>query len=219
MADHETKDIERATSAPLSPTVSTTVDIVDIEASEHEKPLQYASITSPKDKGRPSLTLDHVSSHVSNHDMAVHPVNSYIEPDDSIYDRLTPRRKTTIVAILSLCGFLAPISSTSILAAVPEVARTYNTTGTIINLSNAMYLVFMGLSPMFWGPIGTVYGRRAACIPCALLFFVFSIGTALAPNLAAYYIFRVLTAFQGTGFLIVGASTIGDIYRPVERAT
>jgi len=219
MANLKTKDVEKATSAPLSPTVSTTVDIVAIEAPQHEEPSQYASITSPKDKALHSLTLDHVPSQVSNHDMAVHPVNSYVEPDDSIYDRLTPRRKTTVVAILSLCGFLAPISSTSILAAVPEVAHTFNTTGTIINLSNAMYLVFMGLSPMFWGPIGTVYGRRAACIPCAILFLAFSIGTALAPNLAAYYIFRVLTAFQGTGFLIVGASTIGDIYRPVERAT
>jgi MFS family permease len=28
-----------------------------------------------------------------------------------------------------------------------------------------------------------------------------------------------LTAFQGTSFLIVGASCIGDIYKPVERGT
>jgi MFS family permease len=48
------------------------------------------------------------------------------------------------------------------------------------------------------------------------LFFVFSIGTALAPNLPAFYVFRILTAFQGTAFLIVGASCIGDIYRPVR---
>ena len=29
----------------------------------------------------------------------------------------------------------------------------------------------------------------------------------------------MLTAFQGTCFLIVGATVIGDIYRPVERGT
>jgi len=51
------------------------------------------------------------------------------------------------------------------------------------------------------------------------LFFVFSIGTALAPNLAAFFIFRILTAFQGTSFLIVGSSCIGDIYAPIERGT
>ena len=44
-------------------------------------------------------------------------------------------------------------------------------------------------------------------------------GTALAPNLAAYFVFRMLTAFQGTAFLVVGTAVIGDIYRPTERAT
>jgi hypothetical protein len=39
----------------------------------------------------------------------------------------------------------------------------------------------------------------------------------MAPNLPAFFIFRVLTAFQGTAFLIVGASCIGDMYRPVRQ--
>lgn len=53
----------------------------------------------------------------------------------------------------------------------------------------------------------------------AFLFFAFSIGTALAPNLPAYYIFRILTAFQGTSFLVVGSSALGDVYEPRARAT
>jgi len=32
-------------------------------------------------------------------------------------------------------------------------------------------------------------------------------------------VFRILTAFQGTSFLIVGSSCIGDIYAPIERGT
>jgi MFS family permease len=35
----------------------------------------------------------------------------------------------------------------------------------------------------------------------------------------SYFIFRILTAFEGTSFLNIGASCIGDIYRPTERAT
>ncbi|KAL2191940.1 MFS general substrate transporter [Thermothelomyces heterothallicus CBS 203.75] len=52
-----------------------------------------------------------------------------------------------------------------------------------------------------------------------MLFFACSIGTALAPNLAAFFVFRVLTAFEGTAFILVGSACIGDIYRPTERAT
>jgi len=51
------------------------------------------------------------------------------------------------------------------------------------------------------------------------LFTAFSFGTATAPNLASYFVFRCLTASQGTGFLVIGSSCIGDVYRPTERAT
>lgn len=85
---------------------------------------------------------------------------STVEIPDEVYDRLPSHRKLIIVALLSFCSFLAPISSTSVLAATPEVAAEYHTTGSIINLSNAFYMLFMGLSPLFWGPLSQVYGRR-----------------------------------------------------------
>jgi MFS family permease len=57
------------------------------------------------------------------------------------------------------------------------------------------------------------------CIITASLFLACSLGTALSPNLTSYFIFRILTAFEGTSFLTIGASCIGDIYRPTQRAT
>lgn len=107
--------------------------------------------------------LAHMSTHASHsHDAPIHlaPTSSFIEIPDEVYDRLPHHRKVVIVTLLSFCSFLAPISSTTILAAVPEVAHEYGTTGTIVNLSNALYMLFMGLSPMFWGPLSQVYGRR-----------------------------------------------------------
>ncbi|OCL06679.1 MFS general substrate transporter [Glonium stellatum] len=162
--------------------------------------------------------LEHAVSVVSHHDMPSI-VDTPSRGQDEIYNKFPAHRKRIIAAVVSFCGFLAPISSTTVLSAVPEVAATYRCDGTIINLSNAMYLVFMGVSPMFWGPIGNVYGRRWVSIISATLFFAFSIGTAVAPNLASFFIFRMLTAFQGTSFLIIGSSAIGDIYKPTERGT
>jgi MFS family permease len=186
---------------------------------------------------RPGM-LNHMSTHVSHsHDAPMQHYSSYVEVPDEVYDRLPHHQKVIIVTLLSFCGFLAPISSTTILAAVPEVAHTYNSTGAIINLSNALYMLFMGVSPCFWGPLSQVYGRRYVgpsvlprpasarlmetqiCLITALLFLGCSLGTALSPNLTAYFIFRILTAFEGTSFLTIGASCIGDIYRPTERAT
>lgn len=57
------------------------------------------------------------------------------------------------------------------------------------------------------------------CLICALLFTAFSVGTSLAPNLPSYFIFRMLTAFFGTPFLIIGTACLGDIFTPTARAT
>ncbi|TLD10115.1 hypothetical protein PgNI_05943, partial [Pyricularia grisea] len=166
--------------------------------------------------------LSRVSTHASMGPDGVAEVeqySSFVEVPDEVYDRFSRRRKLLIVAVLSFCSFLAPMASTTVLSAVPEVAAEYDTTGTIINLSNALYMLFMGLSPMFWGPLSQVYGRRIINLTTAALFFVCSIGTALAPNLVAFFIFRILTAFEGTSFILVGSTCISDIYRPTERAT
>lgn len=165
--------------------------------------------------------LDRIPSHQSHYD--IHAVashaSSYVEVNAAQYERFSRRRKHLITAVLAVCGFLAPVSSTAVLSAIPEVASTYDTSGSIINLSNALYLIGMGISPCFWGPMSQLHGRRPICVASAALFTAMSVGTALAPNLAAFFIFRILTAFQGTSFLIVGTSCIGDIFTPTERGT
>lgn len=165
--------------------------------------------------------LEHVESHISHHELhgVTSHASSYVEVNAAQYTRFSQNRKNVITAVLSVCGFLAPVSSTTVLSAIPEVAATFHTTEPIINLSNALYLIFMGLSPCFWGPMSQVYGRRWICIVSGVLFTAMSIGTALAPNLPAFFIFRMLTAFQGTSFLLVGTACIGDIFTPTERGT
>lgn len=106
------------------------VNLQDDDASIH---------TVSTNDGLPPM-LTHLPSHVSHtHDAPIQHYTSYVEIPDEIYDRLPHSRKLIIVALLSYCSFLAPISSTTILSAVPEVAATYKSTGTIINLSNALY--------------------------------------------------------------------------------
>lgn len=186
-------------------------------STEPEKTTEYASIIpQPRsnENEQDRLQLQRTVSSVSHHDMAN---VQYIATGDNdvIYNKFTERRKMVIVAVVSFCSFLAPISSTTVLSAVPEVADTFNTDGSIINVSNALYMLFMGLSPCFYGPYGNIYGRKWVSVVSAALFTAFSIGTALAPNLAAFFVFRILTAFQGTAFLVIGSAVIGDIYKPV----
>lgn len=82
----------------------------------------------------------------------------------SVYSRFKPLQKRIITAIAAFCGFLAQMSTTSVLAAVPEIVATYHTTATVISVSNAVYLGFMGLSAFIWGPWADIFGRRSVRI-------------------------------------------------------
>lgn len=126
---------------------------------ESEKQTQYASIV-PESGNR--LELQHTISSLSHDGMA--PATHVVTGDlDEVYNRFSERRKIVIVMAMSFCSFLAPISSTTVLSAVPEVAATFNTDGSIINISNALYMLFMGISPCFYGPYGNIYGRKWVC--------------------------------------------------------
>ena len=121
-----------------------------------EKQTQYASIIP---EGERRLELQHTLSSMS-HDGMAHATHVVTGDSDEIYNKFSDRRKIVIVAAMSFCSFLAPISSTTVLSAVPEVAATFNTDGSIINVSNALYMLFMGISPLFYGPYGNIYGRK-----------------------------------------------------------
>ena len=202
-----------------SPTLQLGSSRPHIPTDDEKRPDTYNESSALEDS-TPNA-LHHVHSHISTHDapaVVLHHDQHY-EAGDEIYEKFSHIRKVGVVTVLSFSSFLAPMSSTSILAASPEVVATYGTTGAIFGISNALYMIFMGLSPLLYGPLGTTYGRKWPLSVASVTFTAFSAGTAAAPNLASYFIFRMLTAFQGTCFLIVGASVIGDIYRPIERGT
>ena len=181
------------------------------------------SPTAPDGQSKQRLTspLTLTQSHLSSHDIHQVPTNasSFVEVNAAQYERFSPRRKMGITAVLSLCGFLAPISSTTILSAIPEVAHDYDTSGSIINVSNGLYLIMMGLSPCLWGPISTLYGRRPVCIITGGLFFAFSAGHCSSSKSGIVLRLPAINCLPGTAFLIVGNSCIGDIYTPTERGT
>ena len=133
------------------------------------------------------------------------------------YDRLSNTRKLALLTLLCYLGFLTPLSSTAILVAIPNVSETYHTTGVIINISQAMFFIFMAISPIFWGPISQSFGRRPVFLISSVFLTAFSAGTALADTVAGYFVMRMITAFQGTAFLVTGSVVIGDCFHPEER--
>lgn len=121
----------------------------------------HSNVPPDDDDEAPPVT--HIATHVSGlgpDSPVVEHYTSFTEVPDSVYAKFSPRRKLTIVTLLSYCAFLAPISSTTVLSATPEVAAEFGTTGSVVDVSNALYLLFMGISPIVWGPLSEVWGRK-----------------------------------------------------------
>lgn len=136
---------------------------------------------------------------------------------DSKYHRFSSKTKYICLTISAMSGFLAPLLSLTILPAIPEIAAQFNTTEEIINVSNAIYCIFMSLSPCVFSPCSDIYGRRPMFLICIVLYCVSSVLVGVSQNLAMFFVFRCTSALFGTSFFSFGGHIVGDIYHPTQR--
>lgn len=142
-----------------------------------------------------------------------------VEPveDDGIYSRFSAGQKAAVTVVLVLSSLQSTLSTTAVISAIPEVAATFNSTNTVIAMSNALMILFQVVGPIVYAPVTNIVGRRPILLIANGLITAFSLGTALAPNIVAYFILRFLTAPQVTAIQVTGTVVIGDIYPPMTR--
>jgi MFS family permease len=148
-----------------------------------------------------------------------------------------PRKKNTIVALISLITFItsvltqesAPIDDVGILTvsrplassvfapAINQVMAEFNSTDEqLASFIVSVYLLGFCFGPLVLAPLSEMYGRLWIYHICNVLFIVFNVACALAPNLAGLIVFRLLAGLFGCCPLTLGAGSIADII-PQER--
>lgn len=121
-----------------------------------------------------------------------------------------------IIAFASVCG---PLGTSIMLPAIDDIERDLNTTVSIVNVSVGIYLLSLGIFPLWWSRFSEKQGRRTVYIVSFVMFCAFAIGCALSPSIAALIILRVLCGGCSASVQAVGAGTIGDLYIPEERGS
>ena len=76
------------------------------------------------------------------------------------------------------------------------------------NLPVGMYVLGLGLGPLFLAPLSEVKGRRMVYIISFLLFVIFNIGCALAPNITALSLLRFFSGTFGSAGPTLGDASI-----------
>ncbi|OAX82902.1 hypothetical protein ACJ72_02744 [Emergomyces africanus] len=129
-----------------------------------------------------------------------------------------PRRtKWLITFIIGIAAVAAPIGSAIFYPALGEVASSLNTTSTVTNLSVALYMLSMGICPLWWSTFSEAFGRRSIYLISFALFNVFNILSAVATSIEMLIVLRLLSGGAAASVQAIGAGTIADIWEPRER--
>ena len=117
---------------------------------------------------------------------------------------VSPRRPSAsspdmrlVLIVASLGAVLAPLNSTMIAVALPEIRHDFGLSHASAGWLISGYLIAMAVAQPLGGRLGDQVGRTTVFRAGLIAFFVLSIGATLAPNFSLLVTFRVAQAVAG----------------------
>lgn len=123
---------------------------------------------------------------------------------------------TFIIAYIAMIG---PMGTSILFPATDNAVNDLKTTVSVFNVAVGIYLVTLGVIPMWWSNFSERWGRRSIYIVSFILYVGFTIGCALSRNVVQLIIFRIFSGGCAASVQAVGAGTVTDMYTITERGT
>ena len=101
---------------------------------------------------------------------------------------------------------------------VPEVMKEFQSTNLeLMSFVVSVYLLGYCFGPLLIAPVSELYGRLIVYNVCNVLYVVFTVACAVAPNLESLIVFRFFAGFAGSCPLTIGAGSIADMFVQEQR--
>lgn len=113
-------------------------------------------------------------------------------------DAKNPIARPHIVTLV-LIAAMSAVPMNMFVAALPAMAKFYDTSYGIMQLAITGYLFMTGITQMVAGPLSDRFGRRPVLLGAFALFIAASIGCALAPSIEVFLFFRGVQAVSASG--------------------
>ncbi|BGP14908.1 hypothetical protein JCM10213_003735 [Rhodosporidiobolus nylandii] len=128
------------------------------------------------------------------------------------------RRRMAATICVALFTLLAPLSSSMIAPAAPQVAAKLHITDEVeISMSVSIFVLAFAISPLVFGPASELYGRVRVLQLANVFYLVWNLVCAFATTRGQFIAFRFLAGFGGGAPLSIGAGVLSDLWRPEER--
>lgn len=125
--------------------------------------------------------------------------------------------KWLLTAFIGLAGIAAPLASTIIFPALPDIRKDFNASATVANLNVALYMLAMGIFPLWWSAYSERLGRRTIYLVSFALFILWTVCAAVSTSMPMLIVVRLLSGGAACSVQAVGAGTIADLWESRER--
>jgi EmrB/QacA subfamily drug resistance transporter len=129
---------------------------------------------------------------------------------------LTHRETLLIVFGMLLPTFMGSLDQTILASALPTIGRELGEVHALPWLITAYLLASTAVIPLY-GKVADIHGRRFTLRIAILAYIAGSLLCALAPNMLALILARVLHGLGGGGLSAMGMIVLGDLVAPKER--
>ncbi|KAJ5374849.1 hypothetical protein N7517_006855 [Penicillium concentricum] len=129
------------------------------------------------------------------------------------------RKKIFVVFVGLLTLFNSVFDSTIPSGGIKFISRALDVKSeTQQVLPTSVYLIGYVTGPLAFGPMSELYGRRPVMVGTFVLFTIFTLACAVAPNWPALIIFRALCGICASSPIVVTGGIFADVYRsPLAR--
>ncbi|MEC5128002.1 multidrug effflux MFS transporter [Verrucomicrobiales bacterium BCK34] len=125
--------------------------------------------------------------------------------------------KSGTLLLLTILGAFPPLTIDLYLPALPQMAETFATSHTMVNLTLGAFMVAFAIGMLFWGPLSERTGRKPILLTALAFYITSSLLCAIASSVDALIVFRILQGLAGGGVTVIGTSIVKDLFDGRER--
>ncbi|KAF9451214.1 MFS general substrate transporter [Macrolepiota fuliginosa MF-IS2] len=126
-------------------------------------------------------------------------------------------RRWFITAQLALTTFTVSFGSSAYSGGLQDITRALNISDEIAILGISLYVLGFALGPLFFAPLGEMFGRRIIFLMTLSVYTLFQLQGALSKNLPTLLSCRLLTGIAGSSPLTNAGGAVSDIWNFRER--